>query len=378
MPSESVADTVPEGMPGSRPTVVFVSEAEEFAGAEHYMVLIIEALADRFDFLVVAGKGAADETLGKSEEAGARTMVIEGLRRKPSLPAQMELTRLLRRTDPDLVHVNASDQGSGIAAFIASRFVAAPLVATLHNRIPDRSRARETASRAMLRANDQIIAVSDGVGAYLERLGLGHVVIKNGLLPPRIDPLARERLGLDPDAFVVGGIGRLHAQKGWDVLCAAAPGIRAQRPDIRIIVVGDGPLREELERMPGSEEVRFAGYARDASSLLGAFDLLVMPSRYEGLGLVAIEGMLSGIPIVASRVDGLVEVIGDTGRLIPAEAPHLLADAVIEMASDRGRREDLAARASERARRLFHRDRMAAQTAAVYESLIAPKLGAKP
>jgi glycosyltransferase involved in cell wall biosynthesis len=103
-----------------------------------------------------------------------------------------------------------------------------------------------------------------------------------------------------------------------------------------------------------------------------------MPSRYEGLGLVAIEGMLSGIPIVASRVDGLVEVIGDTGRLIPAEAPHLLADAVIEMASDRGRREDLAARASERARRLFHRDRMAAQTAAVYASLIAPKLGAKP
>jgi glycosyltransferase involved in cell wall biosynthesis len=230
----------------------------------------------------------------------------------------------------------------------------------------------------MLRASDQIIAVSDGVGHYLERLGLEHVVVKNGLLPPRIDSHARELLGLDPDAFVVGGIGRLHHQKGWDVLCAAAPAIRAQRPDIQIVVVGDGPLREELEHTPGCEEVRFAGYAADASSLLGAFDLLVMPSRYEGLGLVAIEGMLSGIPIVASRVDGLVEVIGATGRLVPPETPDLLADAIIDMASDRRHREDLAARASERAQRLFHRDRMAQQTAGVYEALIAPELGALP
>jgi glycosyltransferase involved in cell wall biosynthesis len=361
---------------GSRSTVVFVSEAEEFAGAEHYMVLIIEALADSFDFVVVAGKGAAEETLSKSEEAGARTTVIEGLRRKPSLSAQLALTRLLRRTHPALMHVNASDQGSGVAAFVASRFVSAPVVATLHNMIPHRSKTRESVSRAMLRTSDQIIAVSDGVGRHLERLGLQHVVVKNGLLPPRIDPLARERLGLEPNAFVVGGIGRLHYQKGWDVLCAAAPAVRARRPDIQIIVVGDGPLREELERMPGSDEVRFVGYAREASSLLGAFDLLVMPSRYEGLGLVAIEGMFSGIPIVASRVDGLVEVIGDTGRLIPPDAPDLLADAIIDMASDPGRRKDLAGRASVRARRLFHRDRMAEQTATVYESLLTLKLGA--
>ena len=193
----------------------------------------------------------------------------------------------------------------------------------------------------MLRTSDQIIAVSEGVGGYLEGLDLQHVVVKNGLLPPRIDPLARKRLGLEPDTFVVGGIGRLHHQKGWDVLCAAAPAIRAQRPDIQIIVVGDGPLREELKRMHGSDEVRFEGYTRDASSLLGAFDLLVMPSRYEGLGLVAIEGMFSGIPIVASKVDGLVEVIGETGRLVPPEAPDLLADAIVDMASNRRGREDL-------------------------------------
>lgn len=334
------------------------------------MVLIIEALANRFDFVVAAGRGAAEETLSKSEEAGARTTVIDGLRRKPSLSGQIALTRMLRRTKPGLIHVNASDQGSGVAAFIASHFVGAPLVATLHNMIPGRSRARESVSRAMLRGSDEIIAVSDSVGGYLERLGLQHVVVKNGLLPPRLDPSARDRLGLDPNAFVVGGIGRLHHQKGWDVLCAAAPSIRARRPDIQIVVVGDGPLRQELERMPGSGAVKFAGYVPDASSLLGAFDLLVMPSRYEGLGLVAIEGMFAGVPILASRVDGLIEVIGGAGRLVSPEAPDLLADAIVELASDQSGRQSLAARASERAQRLFHRDRMADQTAAVYELVI--------
>jgi glycosyltransferase involved in cell wall biosynthesis len=362
----------------SRPTIAFVSEAEEFAGAEHYMVLIIQALAGSFDFLVVAGKDAAEETLSKSEDAGARTTMIDGLRRQPSLSAQLALTRLLRRTHPELVHVNASDQGSGAAAFIASRFVRGPLLATLHNSIPDRSRTREFVSRAMLRASDQLIAVSDGVGGYLERLGLDHVVVKNGLLPPRLDPLARQRLGLGPNAFVVGGIGRLHHQKGWDVLCAAARTIHARRPDIELIVVGEGPLREELELTPGSEQIRFVGYAPDASSLLGAFDLLVMPSRYEGLGLVAIEGMFSGIPIVASGVGGLVEVVGEAGRLVPPDAPDLLAGAILDLASDQGRREHLARLGSERALRLFHRDRMAEQTAAVYELLIALKPGAVP
>jgi glycosyltransferase involved in cell wall biosynthesis len=350
--------------------VAFVSDAHEFAGAEYYMVLIIEALADRFDFLVVVGTGAAEETVSKAEAAGARIAEVKDLRRKPFAAAPIRLARLLRRTDPALVHVNLSDQGDGAAASFATRFVRSPVVATLHNVIPGRTKQREFASHAMLRSTDDIIAVSDDVGRYLEKLDLRHVVVKNGLLPPRLDPAARERLGLDPNAFVVGGIGRLHHQKGWDVLCAAAPVVRARRPDLEIVVVGDGPLSEELRQAPGADSVRFLGYMADASSLLGAFDLLVVPSRYEGFGLVALEGMSAGVPIVASRVNGLVEVIGDSGRHVPAEAPAALADAILELAADQGLRTEFAGRALERAQRLFHRDRMAEQTAAVYETLL--------
>lgn len=111
--------------------------------------------------------------------------------------------------------------------------------------------------------------------------------------------------------------------------------------------------------------------------MLGAFDLLVIPSRYEGLGLVAIEAMLAGIPIVAARIASLGEVLGDAARLVPPENPELLAEAIVELAGDPAQRADLVARGAERAPRLFDRDRMAAQTAAVYESLIPGKRGTR-
>ncbi|MDX6414737.1 MAG: hypothetical protein QOH23_2147 [Gaiellaceae bacterium] len=357
-------------MNSERPVVAFISDAEEFAGAEHYMVLILEALSDRFDFILVAGDHVADETVDKAAAAGARTIKVEGLRRRPSPAAIVRLARVLRQSGPALVHLNATDQGDAIAAFAASRFDRAPLLVTLHNMIPGRAARRERLSRSLLRRTDQVIAVSDGVGGYLGREGIRHAVVKNGLMPPQLDRRARERLGLDSHSFVVGGIGRLHEQKGWDVLCAAAPMIKTRAPEVRISVVGDGPLRDRLKRVPGADEVRFHGYLPDASSLLGAFDLLVIPSRYEGLGLVAIEGMLAGIPIVATSINGLSEALGDAARLVPPDQPRLLADAVVEMIGDPGQREYLVKRAGERARRLFHRDRMAEQTAAVYESLL--------
>ena len=354
-----------------RPVVAFVSDAEEFAGAEQYMILILDALRDRFDFVVVTGVKAADETIKKATEAGARTLTVDGLRRKPSPAAVVKLARALGQVEPALVHVNATDQGDAIGAFAASRFNRAPLLVTLHNMIPGRAGRRERLSRRLLRGSNRVIAVSDGVGGYLERGGVRHVVVKNGLLPPQLDPHARERLGIAPDAFVVGGIGRLHHQKGWDVLCAAAPAIKAQIPEISIDVIGDGPLGDRLKRAPGCEEVRFHGYVSDASSLLGAFDLLVIPSRYEGLGLVAIEGMLAGIPIIATSVHGLAEAVGDAARMVPPDQPALLADAVVEMARDPDQRDYLVRRAADRAERLFHRDRMAEQTAAVYEAVLA-------
>jgi glycosyltransferase involved in cell wall biosynthesis len=139
------------------------------------------------------------------------------------------------------------------------------------------------------------------------------------------------------------------------------------------VVVGEGPERDALEREPACSHVDFRGYVPDASSLLGAFDLLAIPSRYEGLGLVAIEGMLAGVPIVASDIEGLVEAIGDSGRLVPAEDTAALAAAILELASDPGRLRTLAEDAARHARRSFPYERMIEETARVYDRLVASK-----
>ena len=217
-----------------------------------------------------------------------------------------------------------------------------------------------------------MIAVSDRIGRYLDGKRAHRVVIKNAVMPPQLDARARERLGLPPGAFVVGGIGRLHAQKAWDVLCRAAELVHASRPEICFVVVGEGPERDALEREPSCSHVRFHGYVPDASSLLGGFDLLAIPSRYEGLGLVAIEGMLAGVPIVASDIEGLVEAIEESGRLVPPENASALADAILELANDPARLRTLAEQAATHARSSFPYERMIEETARVYDRLVGP------
>ena len=103
---------------------------------------------------------------------------------------------------------------------------------------------------------------------------------------------------------------------------------------------------------------------------IGAFDVLVVPSRYEALGLVAVEAMFAGVPVVAAEVGGLPEAVGDCGVLVPTERPDLLADAVVDLSRNDGRRANYAERGVARARAEFSDRRMADETFAVYEWLL--------
>ena len=162
-----------------------------------------------------------------------------------------------------------------------------------------------------------MIAVSDGVGAYLDGIGVPFQVVRNGVPPRRRGRRPAALWDGEPPALLVGGIGRLHDQKGWDVLCDAAPAIRAAAPGAEIAVIGDGPLRATLEPRARAAGVRLLGHRDHAASDLAAFDVLAMPSRYEGLSLTAIEGLGAGVPIVGSAVPGLRDAIGDAGVLVP-------------------------------------------------------------
>jgi glycosyltransferase involved in cell wall biosynthesis len=348
--------------------VALVSDTAEFGGAELYLVTLVEQLRECARFVALLGDHAADETRARLAAAGAEVRIVEGLRLRPTLGGVRRLTREFRRLQPAVTHVNLAYQADGLAAVAAGLLYRGPMVATLHLVVPDRSPWRERLATRALRRFRCTIAVSEAVRRYLQLRGARSTLVLNGLPPTDPDPDPRGKLGLDGERLVVGGVGRLHEQKGWDVLCRAAPLVHEELPEAVFAVVGDGPEREALATVPGASEVRFVGYRERAASLIPAFDVLAVPSRYEGLGLVPLEALFHGVPIVATSIEGLNEVLGDCAVLVPPDDPEALAAGIVRAASDAELRADLAARGRERAARLFTAERMAQETLVAYRS----------
>ena len=148
-------------------------------------------------------------------------------------------------------------------------------------------------------------------------------VIYNGILPPekltdaQVHAL-REEWGVETCQRVLGSVGRLDWQKGYDQLLGCLPALEAQIPDGEtwgVVLIGDGPVADELQQqadtlnLKGKVRVVFPGFRPDADQAMGAFDCFVMPSRYEGFGLTLAEAMAHGLPVVCSNVDSLPELM---------------------------------------------------------------------
>jgi glycosyltransferase involved in cell wall biosynthesis len=268
--------------------------------------------------------------------AGEVAVVRDGMRVHRLGPGRAGgLVRLTRLADGfDLVHTHlwAGDLWGRLAGAFAGR----PIVSTLHNTDRD-APWRRALSRATAPLADRVVAVSDAVAAWARQAGVPErqlVVIHDGVDLDRFGPwIGGERLL---------GVGRLVPQKGFDVLVKAA-----RRLGVGLDIAGEGPLASSLQA-PG---VRLLGPVDDVPALLSRAAAVVVPSRWEGFGMVALEGMAAGVPVVASAVGGLVEVVGDAGLLVPPDDPDALAVAIGRVLSDPGLRSELSARGRARAAR---------------------------
>lgn len=244
---------------------------------------------------------------------------------------------------------------------------------------------------------ERIVGVSQAVCEHhRQRSGLPaglYEAIPNGIDVGRYarDPLARQRLrrrwGLDDRDVAVVFCGRLDPQKGLDTFLDALDRLAgpagsdgasrpADRPPIRALIAGDGPQRglvtDALARRPLGRCTRYLGFWPDVPGLLSATDLLAMPSRWEGFGLAAAEAMAAELPVVATRVAGLSEVVADgqTGLLVAPEAPAALAAALGELAGDPARRAELGAAGRQRVRTRFTIEANIAAHERLYEDLL--------
>lgn len=242
-----------------------------------------------------------------------------------------------------------------------------PLVSTKHNDDRFRLGPFRFVERLITRRAQAIIAISDSLARFLvEEVGLPAEkirVVKYGLdaLPEPWGP--NPQVALPEGARVLLIVARLDEQKGIDVVLAALPAIRERHPDAVLVVLGEGPLRGRLAVPEGAY---LPGRAGDVAAWLRRADVFVHPARWEGFGLVILEAMLASLPVVATRVSAIPEIVvhGETGLLVPPDDPAALAAAASRALDDRS----LGAAGFARARAEFSVDRMARETVAVYRA----------
>jgi glycosyltransferase involved in cell wall biosynthesis len=285
-----------------------------------------------------------------------------------------------------LVHADlyglAAARRAGVAAAVSSR----------HDNNPfRRGRVVGWLNRRAMRHARRVIAISRAVAQFVidvEGIDSRKVVtVHYGLEPGSISPaqraLARAALGCSESGFVIGFVGRLIEQKGVDVLIDAFPAIRERHPQATLVIVGDGPLRERLraraERLGLGASARFAGWVPQARSIMPACDLVAMPSRWEGFGLTALEAMACGLPLVASDVDALPEILRDqeTGLLVPPDDSRALAAAINGLLDRPEWAAQLGGHGRERVLRFFSVERMAGATIDVYIAALADARGSR-
>lgn len=267
------------------------------------------------------------------------------------------LVRELRRARPRLVHV----VDVWPLAFLAARVAGVPRVVVTHH-TPALPRSDNAVGRVLWRlgwaTRPDVIYTSAADRAADGRTGV--------VIPLGID-LQRFEVDRRPGR-IVGTVARLVEQKGIDTLIAAAPAVLESHPDVRFVVVGDGPLRPELERLAQGMPVEFVGARDDVPEQLARFDVFALPTRFEGLCLAVIEAQAAGVPVVATPVGGIVETVvdGETGLLVPVDDPDALAAAVRRLLDEPALAARLADEARRRARSRFSVEGMVAATRRLY------------
>jgi len=249
----------------------------------------------------------------------------------------------------DLVHAHGYKAAALALPYARVRRV--PLVVTWHNAVLDTSggaRAGRILQRVVARGADLVLAASSDLLARAVELGAREAALSPVAAPalavPRLPRDARRAaLGLARDDVLVLTVTRLAPQKNLDLLLDVAART-LDRPDLAYVLVGAGPLHDVLAARVADEHLRvtLAGASDDVASWLHAADLVLLPSRWEARALVAQEALLAGVPLVATRVGGIPELVGQAAVLVDPDDVAGATSAVRDLADDPGARRRLA------------------------------------
>jgi len=342
-----------------KPHILMMADEMAVGGVQHHLLGLAEGLQrDGFPVTVVTVPGGYLQ-----KQLKERGIPIESarLRRPFSLGGVRDAVRVLQRHKPAILHTHGGT--AGFYGRLAARLI--PGIRTVHTYHGIHYlHSGDPIRRWILRVLDRFLAAGTGrticvassdyglvLRAKLARAGRASI-IRYGIDLNRFDGRRKQAVdsaAADRHAALIGTVGRLHPQKGQRYFLESAAAVLRAMPSARFRVVGDGELRGELENLASelgiSRNVEFTGASADVPSHLNDMDIFVLPSLWEGLPIALLEALAAGIPVIATRVDGICDVIdeGKNGVLVPPRDPAALADAILALLQNSSRRRQLAA-----------------------------------
>lgn len=361
--------------------VAHVVHTLDVGGLENGLVNIVNDRADgiRHSIICLA-------RIGRLRSRLASDIDVFELGKRPGhdVRAFARLVRLFRQLRADVVH---SRNWPTVDAVFAARLAGVPIVVHgehgYDNDDPEgRNRWKRRVRRVCGVLIDRFVVVSDDLHRWLtSRVGIPErkvVKIANGVDIHRFAPgdgaAVRRELHVPDDAFVVGTVGRLEAVKNQTSLVQAFATLAATRPEMFLVIAGEGRRRSALEDLARqtniATRIRFLGERTDVPRVLQAMDVFVLPSVAEGMSNTLLEAMASGLPIVATRVGGSVEVVADgVNGLLVESGSEALAAAILRYVSEQSVRRQHGIASRRRVANLFSLGRMRSAYDGLYRQL---------
>jgi glycosyltransferase involved in cell wall biosynthesis len=352
--------------------LVAYSDNSEWGGADQSLSHVLARLDPRVEVTVLGVAQPIVERIAVGRPA-AGTRVVRPPQSGNDWRSLRAHLKALRELAPDIVHANLSSPWSCQYCIASAALLRRPRVVAVYQLVvPAVSRRQRWAKRLTLHSVDRHVGVGERVSRDVEvvaGLPRGSVrTIHNGvpdeqqprLPPPRQGPL-------------IGAIGRMEEQKGFDTLIRALPDI----DEATLVLVGDGSERGRLTDLARSlnvhERIAWLGWSDQARGYLGSFDVFALPSRFEGFPLALLEAMLAEVAVVATDVGSVAEAVqeGQTGLLVPPDDPAALAHSIRNLLADAELRRTLAQNARRHVLGRFTADHMTRSFESLYRELLA-------
>ena len=374
--------------------VVHIIKVTRISGAERHLLMLLQGLReqgiDAHFIILIQPDNPMDDMIAEATQRGIPIQSVI-IYRHYDLTVVWRIRAMLHELQPDIVHTHLihADLYGWLGAKLAW---VKTIIASRHN--DDNFRYHpitRLVSRVMWWLTDGGIAISSAIKSFVVnvegaradkvdvvRYGMDYCWIPDAEIAAVYHSL-RDELGLSQNTVILGMVNRLVEQKGIPYALQAFQVILSQFPDVHLVIAGDGDgattLRKQADHLGISSNVHWLGWRSDAQALMGAFDVFLLPSLWEGFGLVLLEAMARRLPIVASSVSAIPEVVahGENGLLIPPRDVDALVDAIQVLLHDRPLRKHMGLLGDDRLETVFHVQQMIQATISVYEKRIKPR-----